>query len=398
MNELGPCIYCPKPANGEEHWLARGFGAIRNLQLLKDRICADCNVQLGHDVDQEVFRTGPIGVVRAILGIEGRHKQIVNPFHYKVLGASSPTTLLFPIDGGRQILGQHQRTPDGNTIVRPLRQLVFARADSTLVCVPFPPAYGAERLRALLTEREVKDAPLKEIYLDPGESHEDRGILETVRAAVSPPFAAEVYTQGSDGSRREVQLELGISRPYIRGLAKVAFHYYLAFSDIHRGGEFMFQPIRQFIRYDEGDWPRFVAMDIPNFIGQFDQGYAPELFGHYLSVQHINRQIVGKAQFFAGPHHMVPPSGVQLGISSRRVTETLHWVKYFGFKSGGYDGELIDMLAAGFVERRLSRTGIECPACNAPVGVTRGAGDLCGCPACGHRWSGGGPELTSGTE
>src|SRR6185312_11144 len=86
------CVYCGAPADSAEHWLPRGFGVIKGMTQLQDRLCNPCNNELGK-LDEEILRTGPTAFVRSLLKIEGRHGKVVSPFHYKVMGKESATAM-----------------------------------------------------------------------------------------------------------------------------------------------------------------------------------------------------------------------------------------------------------------------------------------------------------------
>src|SRR5206468_3619020 len=108
-----------------------------------------CNNVLGHELDEAILRSGPTGFVRWALKIEGRHGKTVNPFHYRVMGKESATTLMMPSPRNEyEILAESYTAPDGQGHARPLRQLVFKKDSGEMVPVPFPPAYDAARLRA----------------------------------------------------------------------------------------------------------------------------------------------------------------------------------------------------------------------------------------------------------
>ncbi len=268
---MADCIYCGAPADSKEHWLPRGFGAIKGLTLLRDRICNACNNALGQELDEAVLRTGPTGFVRCsspagttrwALKIEGRHGKSINPFHYRVMGKESATTLTMPSpNGDYEILAESYTAPNGQGHARPLRQLVFKNEAGEMVPVPCPPSYDATRLRALLQERGVESATLEIVYLGVGEGPDTFDGVRRVLIDAIGKFSANVYYgEGPSSGKKNVLLKAGISLPYLRGLAKIGFHYYLAVTRTHTGAEFLFQPIRQFIRYGEGDWHRFVDL------------------------------------------------------------------------------------------------------------------------------------------
>src|SRR5687768_14690285 len=96
---MAVCIYCPNEADSKEHWIPRGLGTFKGYTPLLDRLCDSCNSRLGHQLDEELMRTGYIGFQRAALGIEGRHEQSVSPYRYRVMRADPPTVMKMPALG-----------------------------------------------------------------------------------------------------------------------------------------------------------------------------------------------------------------------------------------------------------------------------------------------------------
>ncbi len=343
---MADCIYCDAPAASKEDWLPRGFGAIKEMTLLKDRLCMECNNTLGHEIDQEILKTGPTGMLRALLRIEGRHGvPSPNPFHYKVMGPESATTMMMQCDHGahHKILGQPYIGADGQGYVTALRQLVFKGDGDEMVCVPFPPNYDGPRLKELIARRSLEGLKLEEIYLDKQESHDNPEMLRVIKEAVGK-FEATVYGGiGTTGGRQDVLMSAGISLAYLRGLAKIGFHYYLWTSRMHSGAELIFQSIRRFIRYGEGDWHSFVLLTVPQFIGQLAEGNVPECYSHFFGSGKQHGHLVSAVQFFAGPDHMTPPSLILLAVTARDIEPHCHWVSYYGEKVNGYDGEITEV-------------------------------------------------------
>jgi hypothetical protein len=343
---MADCIYCGASADSKEDWLPRGFGRIKNITLLKDRLCRACNTGLGRQVDVELLRTGPTGLLKAVLKIEGRHgTPPPDPFLYRVMGPEAASMMMMqPESVDHQVLGSFYVADDGRAYVTPLRQLVFRKTDGSLVCVQFPSGYDAILLKRLIGERGLTDATLVEMWLEKHESHEDESILKLVREAVGPFKEVEVFGgQGSIGPRQNVLSSANISVAYIRGIAKVAFHYYLWTSEIHTGSELLFQPIRRFIQYGEGDWRNFVMLMAPPFIGELAQGYAPEHFSHFFMASKEHGYVISRVQFFVGPDHVTPPALVLLGLTQRNFESRCHWVGYYGEKVDDYDGEIIEV-------------------------------------------------------
>jgi hypothetical protein len=340
---MAKCIYCGAAADSNEDWLPRGLGAFKNMTFLKDRLCVECNNALGRDVDQDFVRTGPTGIVRSMLQIQGRSGRPPNTFHYKVMGPVSTTTVYRPSPNGEyDILGDPYTEKDGTGHVAPLRQLVFRKPDGHIVAVPFPPTYDGPRLAALLKERDVTGSELFEVYLGADEGPESIEPRRVLTDAIGQFTVMAHYGEG-DSQKADVRFEAGISAAYLRGMAKVGFHYYLWTSPIHTGGEFLFQPIRQFIRYGEGDWRSFIRLTAPHFIAPLAEGKAPIRFSHFLGVWKTGNTIVSAVQFFVGPNHVGPPSLILLGNTAKFIEPRCHWVGYYGEKVDNYDGEIEQM-------------------------------------------------------
>jgi hypothetical protein len=57
---------------------------LATLQVLHDKICTPCNEALGRGIEYEFIRSGPEGMFRAGLGIEGRRGAATgNPFYHR---------------------------------------------------------------------------------------------------------------------------------------------------------------------------------------------------------------------------------------------------------------------------------------------------------------------------
>jgi len=69
-------------------------GDIGREQFLTGRICTPYNVKFGETIDREVVRTGHVGVIRQVLGIEGRaNHERKNVFEYKASQTEPPVQL-----------------------------------------------------------------------------------------------------------------------------------------------------------------------------------------------------------------------------------------------------------------------------------------------------------------
>lgn len=83
---------------------------------------------------------------------------------------------------------------------------------------------------------------------------------------------------------------------------------------------------------------------MPQFIGQLADGQVPTCWSHFFGTNRVNSELVVAVQFFVGPDHLMPPSSVRLGVSSRPAEPHCHWVAYYGEKIDGYSGEISEVL------------------------------------------------------
>lgn len=339
-----PCIYCGAPALSAEHWLPRGFGAIKGVTLLNGRICAECNHALGRSLDEELLRTGPTGFFRSLLGIKGRRQhRDVSLFHYKAASAEQPTTMMMPVhhDGGYRILAQAYQPQHA----KPLRQLVFKTRGGQHECVPFSRGWNADQLKQAIQVRNLQDAELVEVFLDDDESPEDDDWIEVrkVLTAALGHFGATAWYGKGDSTLRRNELKMGISRAYLRATVKVAFHYFLWASPLFRGDEPEFADVRRFILADEGDWHAFIRPVSEQFIPGIRDGLVPTEPSHFLLADVKSDDVTVRLQFFVGTHGVPPPSFIRLGACPSRLGARwlrCHRVWYYGEKRDGYDGEL----------------------------------------------------------
>ena len=343
------CIYCGEATTSEEHWLPRAFGVVEGMTLLKDRICRACNAELGR-LDQELARTGPTGFRRDVLGITGRASNTkgAGPFYYRASEPVPPTTLRMPDPSGEyQVLAEP--IPDGEQPknARAIRQLVFRTASGEIECIPFPRAWDGRILKTAIEKRGLQDAALIEVYLDEDEDPQTTDARRTITDALGGNFVAKAWFGGDGDGEVKVQrtaLQLGITRNYLRALAKVAFHYFLWTSRVCRGDEPEFEPVRRFILADEGSPEQFVEFPSPHFIPELADGKAPSHPCHILVADQDPSGIRVRLQLLIGPGFVVPPSTVRLGGNPCKVVAELsvgHYVVYRPDCAEGCQGELL---------------------------------------------------------
>jgi hypothetical protein len=342
---MAPCIYCGAAADSREHWFPRALGNIKNIALLRDRLCEACNKVLGRELDEELARTGPTGFHRTALGIQGRRSHAaVSPFHYRALSPQQPTTLKRPAPHGEwEILGDAYTTADGRPSSRTLRQLVLKTKGGVIEPVPFPRAWNAGQLRAMLKEREFEGSELLEVYLEEGEKEDDLQIRQLLTDVFGVFHSRVWFGEQVDSKLEPVMVKAGITGNYLRAIAKVAFHYFVSVSDRCTGAEPEFAGIRSLIRRNQGKPRHFVELVTPYFIPEIADGYVPPQTSHFLLCDQSADGVVVRIQFFVGPKSLYPPAAVYLGSNPHATaarTLSCHQISYYSSRTDGYDGEI----------------------------------------------------------
>ena len=345
------CIYCAAPdPRSREHWILRGLGSFNGYTPLLNRLCQTCNERLGQELDEEFLRTGQIGFQRALHGVRGRAGHApVNPFHYRAMGGQQPNTMMMPIPHAQHhVLAEAYRDADGNRCSKPLRQLVVRNQDGALQCMPFPRAWTAEHLRQGVAARGLADGRVVEIYFEQDE--DVRAVVaarELVREVFSDLSEAVAY-MGVSGERevRSISFAGGITRRYLRALAKIAFHYALWACPAINGDEPVFSDVRAFISEGGGDPNDFVQLNAAHFMPQQAKGFVPLNTSHFFHTRVLPDGIVSWLQFFVGRHDHPAPVRVLLGAGAPRVTDhfvTCHQAEYASERSEGFDGRIIQI-------------------------------------------------------
>ena len=357
---IGPCIYCGRPADGREHWLPASLGSVRGDVTLFDRICANCNGELGRTVDQEFARTGLVGYMRAAHAIVPGGGDGPGPFYYRAGAAQPPTELRIPDPEGRyDVLAEARPHPDqeGEFVATAIRQIVFRQADGTISLLAFPRAWTGGILRESIRRRALENAEPIELYLDDDETPDSAALRAVLRAAIpNMPNVKCWYGGNSDAIvTHRGEMRAGVSITYIRAIAKLGFHYFLKFSNLYRGSEPEFDAVRAFIRNGDGNWRQFVQLVANPFVPQLAEA-RPGRPAHFLMTQLDDRVAVAGIHLFVT--RMMPPASlVRLGASPRRIVGppvlTAHQVRYLAVDAVCDDGHVAELEAIDVTARRI---------------------------------------------
>jgi hypothetical protein len=253
------CIYCRAKLGtqhfNKEHVIPRQFGTFENNQTLIHTVCFDCNSYFSGNLERALGRDSFEAVFRL------RHGQKPSC----EFGGFAGSRLSFRIPAGMAGAGVVVRpmsTPDGKEIILLLPPQIGVRRDGetefryyseedlTREGANLLPTNKATKFRLLVAKDD--DAGLERL----------RELIQ----AVVPRFREE---GGLDLPPPEivdgqiiVEVRGTIDKLIARAIAKIAFNY----ATKHAGAVFMldpcFDPVRRFVRYNEGDenWRNFVQI------------------------------------------------------------------------------------------------------------------------------------------
>jgi hypothetical protein len=315
---LASCIYCQNPPDGNEHWLNRGFGTFQGNTYLTGRICTACNVYFGGTIDLELLRSGHTGVQRQLLGIAGRRNHDPrNVFDYKSSEPEPPVQILRPgASGLMPVLEQGiGRNPDGTLLGMQRRVLTVATVNGN-VELPFPKGWGEHQLRALAAERGVLDGRPVAMHVPPPETLEQfKESSSAIIRAVFGPFDLNASTTRPDGEVGPIEptiIRFTLGPAYPRGIAKVAFHYFLWACPQVGGDEPEFSAIRAYIRNAIGEPDTFVFHS-ESFVERPSDG-RPGHDCHAFSTLSVGTDLVATVILFSQPvGPQLPAYAVHLG-------------------------------------------------------------------------------------
>lgn len=339
------CIYCPNPPDSPEHWLPRSLGTFGPLQVLNDKICGDCNQALGRDVDPEFTRVGPEAILRAGLGIEGRHGTSQSPFYFRA-ATTQPLRAVVPdsVEDEAGLLWETVRGASGEPEGRLLQQLVIADESGKRHAIPFNVEWSADVLRKAVNNRGIAGGTLVEIYLDP--EHLDR--VKPTLSEVFPKFSAQHFGRSGAGQqRRTILFENRIGPVYLRAVAKIALHGALKLRPELIGNEWEFDVLRRFIR--RGDLPMTNPVQYRNerIIAGIGDDVMLRDWGHVVAVETTETTVFTKLQFFIGPGAIPPMWIVRVGRRPEHLppnSGVAYYAHYLDQPSAdGHTGEMIPL-------------------------------------------------------
>jgi hypothetical protein len=315
------CIYCGSENLSQEHHLPRCLGNFKSYVSLNDRVCEDCNGNLGK-LDEQLCKSGVESFFRQFLGIQGRksHKH-VNPFYR---GSSG---------GGRlEMRAVHPETkedvqlemvsPGYKKEVLELCHLKLIADDGSQYVIPILDDMTPEEFRRRFDAIGIKH--FKEGYLSapPDEIPRIEQLMATLKIdrRTEWELAKPVEFTGAT-------IKVTLTSRYFRAIAKIAFHYFLTKCPQFHGSEDCFSDIRKFISSEctLAECARFVGRSRKPIVYEIHLGAKITVWGHLLTAEMDYSNLVGRVQLFLGPTFMPEIYTVRLG----RNPSSLHYAKYY---------------------------------------------------------------------
>jgi len=339
-----------------EHFLSRGLGSFLGYQLLKDKICRDCNGRFGRELEEVFLRVSPVAVLREMAGLEGRKKHQKKPIFQERTRGHGPVKLIGTgAQGETPILWE----PVGRTDGRPLRQIVFREPNGMVRPVPLPSKVQskASLIDFLANEKLTGMQPI-EFYPDPDDPAGFQK-MDKLCAEVFGVKASRRLVEG--GTPVNTRYDFAVPREYRRAVAKIGFHFFIkAFPEV-TGFESEFNEIKRLI-YVGGDPTRFVTEQVQ----QVPEAFLPlKSWAHVLYADWGQDYMRARIQLFAGLQLAGSQAGAKIKVTSGRgeeiftdtVTAPLTWVIHLGKnRSGQRLGTRIQAFAA-YAARRNGLDG-----------------------------------------
>ena len=296
------CIYCTSPGPfTNEHPIPACFGEFKELPVLKDRLCRNCNNTVISRMEQQLCRCGPEGFLRSALGIRGREShEPVNPFLRGSSGARAidlvaplPETLAGPQEDQIPILWEFN--PGGETI-REVRQIILRDEQGCWHQIRIPDwMTEPEQLREAIRELQLGSVEEARYFAQDEDIPWIESLVKGIGASTSAPqYGRPAVTEGANA-------RVQVTDYYFRAVAKCAFHYLLVVRPELHGSEPCFAPIREFIIEGAGNWAEVVLQDRLPLIAYPSAKHRFSRWAHVIAAEWEQGTVEIRIQFFVGP-------------------------------------------------------------------------------------------------
>lgn len=353
MKSTSKCIYCNSPQDlcRSSHIVSRCLGTFKNQPTLRYKVCKKCEEAIGKCEDI-LAKCAPEALLKANLGIKGRHKKTTSPFRRKHAG-HGPIKMKIKYPGTDYEMLVEPSGDGRNCQITPHIEIRDANGNRKQVIVEKPNSLTAEELKKKIFSTGMKN-PTKVWPRMQNNEQVDRifellkecGLYTSEEVAEDiKPFEGIVKAEGQTtwDERR------------FRAIAKIAFHYYVNYNNFnHMGDEDLFKAIRCFIRYGNGNWGDVVSENKGYFVEQLKRGWKPPSYGHIIAATVTQGFVKVNIQLFVGPNYEPPYYEVLLCRNTFKIgiPETVFGHNYVYFeddKKQSYSGSIHQLLATKLI-------------------------------------------------
>ncbi len=331
------CIYCGRffnPSRGKGDHILPGalFGEFVGDVRFRG-CCPKCNNSFS-PLEQILAQATPLGYLRQIVNPPRRGRQS-GLRQRGAKGSRAPLYIAWADDHGELV--EPLSDPQN---VQPVDRLTIRDADSSEHYVRLYPGMTADKLRSDLQKCESK----KHTQVFCSCDARNTAIFKELLQKVFPECRWEDRPDTEVGTKRvRGRTIFEFSTDAFRGLAKIAFHYYLAHNQRgYQGNEPEFNSIRQYIK-SGGEYEQFFNQSGPRFEMPFGEtspgrGTTPGNWCNILAAHEVDKNVVVNMRFFAGPGFDGEPHQVTLAkIRSKIICPTGCWGHVYHYEKGRSD-------------------------------------------------------------
>jgi hypothetical protein len=290
------CIYCGvpvDPSKGEgDHIVPAVLGEFREDMRLR-RICPTCNNHIGKS-EAQLVRCGPERLYRDLVGVQSRRTtRRGDSWGVGAEGAPPPAITVRPPGSEWPLLAE---LPKGSTAPVVVDQLIVLDNAGAVHHIPLflgmSPGHVAERFYCL-------PVPSPRVAgINVSEADTER-YLALIREALSVELTLKTTTEAGEHAA-DARILFTVNDHYYRALAKMAFHYFLTFSDWASGAESCFADLREFI-LNGGDTDRFFQGAALFIEEGLPECWRPEKTMHVFAALERQGKFTGYVRLFYGP-------------------------------------------------------------------------------------------------
>lgn len=283
------CIYCQgpiTPSGKGDHIIPAALGDFLCATHFR-LICVACNNKIGQ-LEQQLLQCGPEALERLgapVVGRRGRRNR-----HPKLVGAGGappPLTVEETPLGPRSV---HLIEPQKGT---PVEELTIMDENEHWHRLPLHPQMKAEALRQRVCQMGLKETRQGNLFA-PADHYD--GYLRLIKEAWPESVHIPLHVPPGTG-QIDTKTTFTVTDNYFRAIAKIAFHYYLAFSRCAFGHESEFAGIRDFIIHG-GDPRQFFVMP-SHFRIHIPRGASHQHHSHYVAYDESGNKVRAFVRLFA---------------------------------------------------------------------------------------------------